>query len=185
MDFYIALVIILTLLLGYPYFRFFIKRIVLLIKLIIICKRNNAKLYFTHPFAVFSMRKRKRCDLYIETKYEILSVKLFGVPGRLCFFTFKPERKYFITRYLVIPSTRGGALTTPFNSKDKAIPKYTFDYKFKNKWSFKTFRKILLVHPISLDNKFQTERSSKYLCNGDFIYDMEIFSYNGLKNIIK
>lgn len=185
MDFYIALVVILTLLLGYPYLRFFIKRVILLIKLIVLCKRNNAKLHFTHLFPVISKQKRKNCDLYIETQYEILSLKLFGTPGRLYFLTFKPERKYFITRYLVIPSTRGGALTTPFNGKDKTVPKYTFDYKFKNQWSFKTFRKILLIHPVSLDNKFQAERSSRYLCNGDFLYDMEVFSYNGLKHIIE
>ena len=164
--------------------RFIVKRLILIIKLKKLCRKSNAKLYLTHPFSLFSGIHGKNCNLYIETQYEIMSVKLFGLGDKPYYITFMPDRRYTVTRFFIVPGARG-VFNQPIVSKEKNIPRYRFDYKFKSEWNFKTFRKILLINPVSMDHKVRNKSSWKYLCNGDFLYDIETYSYNGLKRIIE
>ena len=71
MEFYIFCLALVTLIVISKPLRLIFKRTVLIIKLKNLCRKNNAKLYFTNPLSPFSGIKRKNCDLYIETQYEI------------------------------------------------------------------------------------------------------------------
>lgn len=183
MEFYIFFLALVTLIVISKPLRFIFKRTALIIKLKNLCRKNNAKLYFTNPLSPFSGIKRKNCDLYIETQYEILSIKLFGLGDKPYYITIMPERKYSVTRFFIIPGARG-VFNQPITSKDRVFPNYKFDHRFKKEWNYKTLRKILLINPISMDYKVSSERSKGYLCNGDVICGMEAFSYSGIKSII-
>lgn len=184
MEFYIFLLVMGALIIFSQNIRFFFKRIILIAKLNTLCRKNNAKLHFVNPFSLFSGIKVKHCDLYIETQYEILSIKLFGLGYKPYYVTFMPERKYTVTRFVIIPGARG-IYKQPITGKKNEFPNYKFDYKFKSEWKFKTFRKILLINPISMDYMVARDNSHGYLCNGDIIYGMEAFSYTGLKKIME
>jgi hypothetical protein len=183
MKLLLFIAIIVSIILAFPYARFIFKRFVLIVKLKNLCIKNNAKLYINNLLSPFSSIHNTKCDLYIETQYEILSIKLFGINAKPYYITFKPDRKYQITRFFIVPGVRG-SLVTPFDSKDFQLPVYKFDHKIKKQWKFKTLRKILLINPVSMDFKVNSPNSQGYLCDGDFINGMEAFSYQGLKKKI-
>ena len=78
----------------------------------------------------------------------------------------------------------GTTLNLSFQSKETLLPVYKFDRKFKKEWDFKTLRKILLLNPTPLEIESTMMGNDKFLGNGSYVYDMELFSYNGLKRII-
>lgn len=184
MKLYIISAIIIAFIFAFPYLKAGIRRIRLYIKLMVLCARNNARLYLVNPLSIFAFNHGKCSDMYIETQYEILSIKLFGITGHLAHLVFHGDRKYTVKKSLPLFGRWGTTLNLSFQSKETLLPVYKFDRKFKKEWDFKTLRKILLLNPTPLEIESTMMGNDKFLGNGSYVYDMELFSYNGLKRII-
>ena len=74
------LLFVIIALVACKYIYFVIKRSRLLFKL----KKANAKVTGTHKFWFLGTRGGEKCDFYVETEKEILSVKLFNCDDHRC-----------------------------------------------------------------------------------------------------
>lgn len=158
------------------YVRCFFKRLICRSKINKICKRKGYQLHATHACWFFGKKHSKKCDLYIETKNEIFSIKLFGMPKRSAVLIIKENGEYFVRSFMALISY-GAALRSPIDGKAKTMPVYDFRYKYKDEWEIKTPRNILLVNPVSMEIRRQPQHGDEVIVGaGDIVNGMEIHS---------
>ena len=156
--------------------RFYCKRIIFIIKLNRICDKKRYKIIKNSPILLFKGRRLKfKCDFYIKTEKELLSVKLFGTFQKRKILVFFEERYCFRVYGRYRQSSTGQvAFTDTIKRKTPTIDwKYRLD--FDNNLPI---RKILLLNPAP----FRVETSSEYYngmgieyCDTDKIFDFYIY----------
>lgn len=185
MEFWCVLTGSVFLIVLFPYLRCFFKRLICSKKIKKECQRNGFRLYATHPLWFLGNRRGKICDLYIEAASEVFSIKLFGMPRRSISLVLKENGDYFIRSFIIF-IYYGKGLRYQIDHKPKPLPTYDFQYQYKEEWKNKTLRKILLLHPVSMEVCHQPQHGGeKILCAGDQVGGMEIASLPHLLNALK
>lgn len=177
MEFWLLVIGIVVLYLGYPYIRCFVKRLSLRSKVKIKCQEKGYSLQGTHRFWFLGDKHGRGCDCYIETKKELIAIKLFSIPRhrRVLFFTENGE--FFVRRFVsFFPFT-----VYSFNRRAEALPAYDFCYKCRHAEDNKPLRKMLLVNPVPMDIRMQEKRQEEYILNpGDMVNGMELMNLSEL-----
>ena len=177
MDFWIFIVCSAGVIVGFPYIRCFLKRLICMRKIKTLCRNKGYKTYPAHPFWFLGNKYGKKCDLYIETANEMFSVKLFGMPKKWAVLILKENGEYFIRNFIALISSIGQRICFPIDSKPKPMPVYDFRYKYRDEWEIKTPHNVLLVHPVSMEIRLQPNFSSEVIVGaGDVVNGMEIQS---------
>ena len=152
MAFWYGLSAIVAIVVALPFARLALRRISCAKKIKGYCKEKGYKIYPTHRLWYFSGNRSERCDLYLETEKEVLSIKLFGVSRRRRVLIFKDDGGYFIRRFISIFSY-GSVMRFPVNGRTKAMVRYDFRYKYREEWDKKALRQVLLVNPAPTELK--------------------------------
>ncbi len=174
MEFWYALIGIVAFFIVFPYIRCFFKRLICMVKIKKICRKKGYRLYATHPFWFLGSKHGKTCDLYIETESEVFAIKLFGMPKRSVILILQENGEYVIRRFIAVTSN-GAIIQFPIQSKPKGMPNYDFQHACMDAWKRKTQRRILLVHPVSMEFRYQTRYGSEAIVGaGDVVNGMEI-----------
>lgn len=176
MDFWILIGATVLLLLCYPYLRCFVKRIILSVKIKKLCQKRGFHLYPAHPFPAFGTKGRATCDFYIETKREILAVKLFACKRAHADLCFTQTGEYYFCNYVAFISIIGTSCRIPLETKKKQLPAYDFRYRYRDAWEIKLPKNILLVHPVCREIKY----AGKTMGAGDVIANAELYSLSRL-----
>ena len=173
---YIVLFFVILMIIIWPYIRCLFKRLMCIAKIKKVCRNKNYKSYSTHPLWFFGRKHSKKSDLYIETANEVFAIKLFGMPRRRTILIIKENGEYFIRSFVAIVSY-GSAMRFPIDSKPRPMPIYNFRYEYRVEWETKTPRRILLVNPVSMEFRYQSNQGSEItLGTGDTVNGMEICS---------
>lgn len=185
MDFVCFILFIVLFFEMIPRVRFFIKRIVCLIKITRICHKKKYKLHKTHPLWFLGRKNRRWCDCYIETPKEIFSIKFFSTKRRLNILILKENREYFIRRLLVLSWIVYFAWFK-FDGNVKKLPDYDFRYQYRAEWINKTTRNVLLVNPVPMEIRHRaSDGQERIVSAGDPACDMEIMNVSYLVNNLK
>ena len=140
------------------------------------CRRKNLVAHPTHPFWFLGSRGTKNCDLYIETPTQVFAIKLFDAPRRLSILTLKENGKYFFKSYIVLISY-GAGFHIPVDGRKRVMPRFDFRFQYKDAWSNKSTRDILLANPAPMEFRYQPLHGSDCIvCVGDTVNGMELAS---------
>ncbi|MBQ7933634.1 MAG: hypothetical protein IJ327_02435 [Lachnospiraceae bacterium] len=168
---------LLILWMGYPYVRYFWKRIIFYKKLKGICKKKGFQLHGTHLLWFLGGRNGKKCDCYIESPTSAFCIKLFGVVPRLRTLVFVEERVYFLRRHMGMLLF----LNEKVDGDSKELPEYDFYYKGKDSFPEKKRYHILLVIPVPVEMLHRFDNGQEVILNpGDKIRDMEVYNQSWL-----
>jgi len=185
MEFWYVIIGVITFIALFPYIRCLFKRLILKSKIKKICLKNGYQLYTNHAFWFLGSKYSKRCDLYIETTDDVLSVKLFGMPSRRAVLVLKEDNKFFIRRFFLM-TYYVSIVLWPINSKDKTLPSYDFKYAYKNEWENKKLNKILLVNPVGMQFRYVSPRGAETTVrDGDRVNYMTVISLSQFLNDLK
>ena len=176
MDFWIALGAAAALIVGYPYLRCFVKRIILYAKIKRLCQKRSFQFYPAHPFSVFGSKDRAKCDFYIETKRELLAVKLFACKRAHADLCFTQTGEYYFCNYVAFISNIGIPLRIPLETKIKRLLHYDFRYRYRDAWEIKIPKNVLLVHPVCREIKYE----GRIMGAGDAVGNAELYSLSRL-----
>ena len=171
MEFWIFLLGVIAFFAAWPYLRCLVKRVILAGKLRRVCRKKSLTLHPAHSLWFLGGKGAGRCDCYIETPTEVYAVKLFGMPRRPTVLLFRENGDYIIRSLFALMSF----VTFTFHTKPKAMPVYDFRYRYHEEWEIKTPRRVLLVHPVSMEIRRQPDRSGEVILGaGDTVCGMEI-----------
>lgn len=160
----------------FGYIRCFFKRLICRSKIKKICRKKGHKLHATHKLWFLGNKNSTKCDLYIETANTVFAIKLFGMPSRRTILIFKKNGEYFIRSFMAFISY-AAPIRFPMDGKTKAMPVYDFRYKYRDEWEVKTPRHILLVNPVSMEIRCQSQQGKEVIVGaGDIVNGMEIDS---------
>ncbi len=174
MEFWLTVGAIILFILAFPCLRLFFKRISLAIRLKKACAEAKAQLIPAHFLWFLGSRSARGCDLYIETRRNIISVKLFGVSDKKADLVFTSDGKYFIRNYIAIIAA-GGGIRYPLDGKQHRIPDYDFRRRFSTEWEIKTPRRVLLINPVCNEIKFRTANGKESIIGaGQIVNNSEI-----------
>ena len=172
--FFVILFLALVLLLGFPYIKLVIRRIAMACRLMQISKKNNFKIYPTHFCWWLGSRFGRACDLYLETKEEIYSIKLFGNLRKLSVLTFKDNYEYFIRYCIPVIAFTTSTMHNPIKGKTKSYA-YNFRKKFHADWETKRQHNILLINPMYREIRYQPDiGGERIIGTGEVIYNCKI-----------
>lgn len=160
------------------YIYFVIKRSRLLFKL----KKANAKVTGTHKFWFLGTRGGEKCDFYVETEKEILSVKLFNCDDhRFSKLVLTDDRHFFFRKRAVFVSMSPGASDVYDDGRRMSRPDYDFNYRPRVEWKDKAMKNVLLVNPTCREIIRKTERGDEIILGaGDVINNMTVMSLSSL-----
>ncbi len=180
MEFWIILGAAILLILSLPYLRLICKRISLAIRLKKACADASCRLIPARFLWFIGARSARGCDLYIETRREIIAVKLFSVLRKKNDLIFTEGGKYFIRRYVAVIAA-GGGFRYPFDGRRRALPDYDFRRNFRPEWELKTPRKILLINPVCNEIKFRAPNGREQIIGtGQFVNNYQIMTLSRL-----
>lgn len=166
-----------TLWVAYPYLRCFCKRLRAAWKIKRICQRKAYTLHKTHPFWLLGHKRYRRCDAYIETECQIYAIKFFGTPKRTVTLVLREDGQYSFRQHVAFLTNIGFAMRIPVDGKPKPLPAYDFRYKYRDEWEIKSPRRILLVHPVSMDINYLPKNGREVPVGvGEAVNGMEIYS---------
>ncbi len=178
MKFIFILLFLVLLFLLFPYFRIFVKRIILGIRIKNLCRRKGYTFFSAHIFPFLGRKNEKSCDFYIETEKEVLCVKLFAAKYKksVLKFTTHKSRHYYFTNSIWLFS-RWGQATMTYDSKMHPLPEYDFNIKLPKNTKAKTKINILLIHPKCFEIVgIPSEEQKRILSVGDTVYSMRLES---------
>lgn len=155
-----------------PFIRFFIKRLLLYVKIKRRCKINGYKLVGMHCFWFLGNRNRKSADFFIKTKNTAFSIKLFGSIRKNVKIIVKENGDYLIRKYYAFLSSKSQALLFS-DSKPKPYDKYDFGIEGIGE----NVRRIILQHPAAVEVRHQPRHGSEIVVdNSDVLFENEIYS---------
>lgn len=157
-----------------PYMKLILQRIIVWCKLTRISKKNIFKIYPTHYFWWLGSRFGRSCDLYLETKEAIYSIKLFGNLRKLSILTFTDNCEYFIRYYIPLISFTTSTVSNPIKGKRKS---YAYDFRkdFHMEWETKVANNILLINPMYREIRYQPNMGGERIIGvGEFVYNCKI-----------
>jgi len=150
------------------------------IKIKRMCQRKNLVAHPTHLLWFLGSKKTRNCDIYIETPTEVLAIKLFGAPRRLSILTLKEDGNYFFRSYIVLISY-GAGFHVPLDGREKKMPRFDFRFQYKDAWSNKSTRDILLANPAPMEFRYQPNHGpDRIVCVGDSVNGVELSSLRHL-----
>lgn len=177
MKFWLILITIIAIIIGYPYIRCFFKRLRLRRRIVRTCEEKGCRLHPTHRLWWLGHKRGSSCDFYIETPSRILSIKLFGLRRHRDVLIFTSDRKWFIRRFLAFVSNIGTSLRLPVESKTLALSDYDFRRDFHLDWEIKTPNNILLIHPTCHEIRRRVSNGTEVIIGaGDTVDGMAIYS---------
>ena len=163
---------VLTAIISYPFIRFIIKRTVCAKKIKAACKSNGFILHKRNPAPFFSGKNNVACDIFIETRDTVFSVKFFNANRKLTTLIFKEDIEYYFRSYF---SYIFGCFS--FDGKPTPLTKYNFRHDLKAEWEKKAVRNILLINPVPMEIHLKPLRGDESnISAGDTICDMELNS---------
>lgn len=185
MEFWIIVAAAAALIFGYPYIRCFFKRLILAAKLKAVCRRHGFGLYGTHFLWFFGVRRGRSCDFRIETKEEILSVKLFGASRRATILLFTEDGKYFVRSFIAFVGVSSYFRNSIDGIMRKTVP-YDFRRGFRDEWEIKSPKNILLVNPVCHEIRWKARNGAeKILGAGEPVNGAEIYSLANLTGYLE
>ena len=185
MEFWFTVGAVIAVIIAIPFVRFFIKRILLFLKLKKVCKNNGAVIIPAKKLWIFGLRSGKRCDFHIETEKELLSVKLFQMLRRSSTLHLTDENKFYCEHCIITVFGRyGGSNAITYKTKPRRIPDYDFSSKLPK--IEKPQRKLLLVNPICSSTFIHAKgiRNGKTADVGEEIGKAELYALKALINLI-
>lgn len=186
MEFCLYVAVFVGILIAIKGISFFIKQVVMYIKLKSECKKIGASLIGTHLFWILGSRKSRLNDCYIEMYNKIYSVKLFPSNSRRKILVFTGKGTYYFKKYLGFIANTGARTVFSNDSKHKKIPSYLFRKKFQEEWYLKEFVPVLLVCPCRYDVLCQVSINKlRTIDAGEFVDDMMIIRFSDFIRHIK
>ena len=172
------LLTIILFILALFYLRFLIKRLHFFFRLKKLCKRNGYSLLFCKKTALLGRRQGEKCDFHVLMDHEVLSVKFFDAPIKMCDL-YLLENGLYLFKYTV-PLYR---FCRPLlEGKLKEFQNYDFSSGLNNELQHKKQTKILLCHPAPSDIYYKQRTGQHILSPGDEIPHTEsvLFSAKAL-----
>ncbi len=180
MKFWLILGAAVLLLLSFPYIRLIFKRFSLVFRLKKACADASCKLIPARFLWFMGARSARGCDFYIETRREIIAVKLFSVLRKKNDLIFADGRKYFIRRYIAVIAA-GGGFRYPVDGRRRTLPDYDFRRNFLPEWELKTPRRILLINPVCNEIKFRAPNGREQIIGtGQYVNNYQIMTLSRL-----
>lgn len=177
MKFWMLLITATVIIVAYPLFRFMIKRITMLVRLSRLCRKNRFSIIGTHPIWFLGGNQSQNCDCYIVTANIVYAVKLFGILRRSTSLIFTDDGMYKLRRYIAVAGAVSGLQRLPIDSKNKKLPDFDFHFKYRDEWSLKEPRNVLLINPVPHEIIYKkTYGEESIIGSGDMILGMEIQS---------
>ncbi len=180
MELLLFTAVLLLLIACFPYFRIFVKRLLMRHKLRSVCRRKEFALIPAHRLWLFGSRNGRRCDFYIDTPNAVYAVKLFGILRHTNKLVFQRDGRYVIRRHIAFISSIAMSIVYPIDSDSKAFPPYNFRYRYRNEWYLKAHRSVLLLSPTCMEVRVATSTGEKVIGNRETFADMTLFSLSGL-----
>ena len=180
MSWWSYLLIAVAVVLLYPYIRFLIKRIALLVKLKSFCKREGLILHKTSALWWLGVRKSGRCNCYIETQKSIYSIKLFPVFKSKSCVHFLENRSYYVEKFLILFGKWGGSALFSFKSRFRKMGEIDFAYGKDEQTEPKKLTQVLMFSPSCICVKLKRANDEQIISDGDSIYECLAFSVKGL-----
>ena len=167
------LILFILIIFSLPIIRLIFKRLKMQYRIIKVCRESNFEIIPTNYFWFFGRRNSDKCDLFIETKHQILSVKLFSILKHNSTLIFVEDGTYIKRNRLPIALSS----YTNVDSKAKIIPEYNFKYNFQTNWEIKTPKNILLINPVCNEIIYRKRNGKETLLGvSDVVNGMEIYS---------
>ena len=164
MKFVLFLIAITSFVLILFYLRFLIKRILFFFRLRRTCKKNGYRILPCKKMWLLGSRKDTRCDFHIVSDKEVLSIKFFDAPIKMCNLHFH-ESGLYLFEY-IIPLYR---FCPPFEGNLKKFQNYDFTSCLDNEFQHKKQTKILLCHPSPNEVRANLRSGQLVLSPGDEI----------------
>ena len=182
MGFWLTCGAIIIFLASLPFIRLVIKRISLAHRIKKACRANKLRLIPTKKLWFLGTRRSRNCDFHIETKTELISVKLFQMLRRSSLLHINQNEEYYCEHCIIMLFGRyGGSSAITCKTKPKLLPDYDFSYRKPT--SDKLHRKLLLINPvcasIQIHSKFKSGNGGN-VDIGDRIGDTEIYALKPL-----
>ncbi len=167
MIFYLVLILIIALVVVFPYIRMLIKRGVLLYDLKQICAEKKYILHDSHRNWIFDGIDDGHNSFYVECPEKVYSVKLLGTKSRLQFINFIDPSNYSIRKYY--GHFRGviGGVSYWEDIARKKKP-YDFTYNLPKSCSMKEIIPIVLICPVPAMVSAMRGNTKQDLDDGDF-----------------
>ncbi len=146
------------------YLRFLIKRILFFFRLRRTCKKNGYRILPCKKMWLLGSRKDTRCDFHIVSDKEVLSIKFFDAPIKMCDLHFHENGLYFF-KY-IIPLYR---FCPPFEGHLKELPVYDFNCEPEDPFKNQKRSNILLCHPSPNEVRANLRSGQLVLSPGDEI----------------
>lgn len=176
MTFWLMLAAVIAVIIAFPYVRFVFKRIKCARSIMAVCKRKGFAVTAASPLWMFGTKCGRRCDIYIESKNEIYSVKLFEMKKRKSVLLLWSDGRYSVRNFIAVISF-GTAIKYPIDSKAKKLPAYNFRYGFREEWETKTPHNILLVNPVSMEFcRKKPSGEENIVADGEIVNGMRVCS---------
>ncbi len=177
MDFWLLIIAVALTIASVPYVKSLILRMLLFLKLFVICKKYRMKLYGTHLFWILAGRDGKNCDFYVETNNELYSVKLFGVPRKLSVLFFTENGRYYIRYFLALISYTTSWVHYPIDGRRKELRNFDFENSRRASSAGKNAKNILLINPACREIRYIPDHGSESIIGcGDVIRNFEVES---------
>lgn len=177
------LAIIAALIWVLPYFRIFIKRLLLWHTLHRFCKKYGYTLYGTHRLWMFGSNAGHTCDVYIYTGRHLYSIKLFALKYRRSTLIFSEGHQYHVRYYLGLVAQAASA-RLPIDGSVKHMPQYRFRKQINSAWETAVPHAILLLNPVCHEiyqtQTFAGRKEERLLGIGDRVNDMQLYSLHRL-----
>ncbi len=167
------MLLIVLIVFSIPLIRLFLKRIKMQHRITKVCRASNFEIIPTHFLWFLGRKNSFKCDLFIETKNQIISVKLFSILKHNSILIFDENGTYIKRNRLPIALSS----YTNVDSKAKIISDYNFKHNYLPHWEIKTPKNILLINPVCNEIIYRKRNGKEILLGaGDVINGMHIYS---------
>ncbi len=155
----------------YPYARFFLKRLSLMVRIKLACKKRGYILHKNRPLWFLGRIQETNCDFHIETPDRVYSVKLGGFENRKAIVNILDEKHYVYHSYRYVVF-----MLNPSSQKGYTFPDYRFDFGRKDSFLVKEPYRVLLMHPLTNMFSFEPGNFVSSPKGGLFMGDFVIYS---------
>ena len=174
------LIILIVILLLFPYISLLVKRLSLLIRVKRLCKKRNISFKRLSGGILLSSIKNGKISFICESEKSVLSVKVCGTISRRVFLRFIDTTHYATRNLRFQLSSTSGAINYETHNKDK--------YDFKEGLSIESFKKklipVILVCPVPASVSTTSGSETKSISQGDNIGEGYYYSSDGFLKLL-
>ena len=176
MEVFFMMIALFFVILLLPHIVFLFKRILLCIKLKMVCKRQGFTLIPTYFFWFLGNFNGGRCDFYVQTSEQVYSVKLCGAPKKTII-DFVDSTQY-AKRSLRFHLASTFRYVVPRSKRKKA---FDFSYHCPEELRSAQIIPIILMNPMPLNVTY----AGKGIGNGDYIVEGYFYNRTGFLQLLK